>query len=162
MKALLEEDVKSIVFNRPSARNQPERLCSSNICAVAINRFTIRLDNRWVKTCMGFNCGKKKETEKLIDIVGKVIINSVKTDREITNINNKTFLEVIEAPFAVGLALHVHKLARSKELINMLSNTHLSISYDQLLKIEALLNNAVFKKLESCNGVYVPSGIQHK
>lgn len=34
-------------------------------------------------------------------------------------------------------------------------------SYDKLLKIESFLNNAVAKKMKSCNGVYVPSGIQN-
>ena len=40
MKTLLEENVKNIAFNRPSARNQPERLVGlSNIYAAAINSF---------------------------------------------------------------------------------------------------------------------------
>ena len=112
------------------------------------------------KHVLDFNCGKKEEIENSIDIFGQVIIKSVKTERQITQINNKTFHQVIETPFTVGLSLHLHKLTRSKELINILSNFHLSISYDKLLRIETL-SNVVVKKMESCNVVYVSLDIQH-
>ena len=112
------------------------------------------------KHVLDFNCGKKEEIENSIDICGQVIIKSVKTERQITQINNKTFRQVIETPFTVGLSLHLHKLTRSKELINILSNFHLSISYDKLLRIETL-SNVVVKKMESCNVVYVSLDIQH-
>ena len=102
------------------------------------------------KHVLDFNCGKKEEIENSIDIFGQVIINSVKTERQITQISNKTFRQVIEMPFTVGLSLHLHKLTRSKELINILSNFHLSISYDKLLRIETL-SDVVVKKMESCN-----------
>ena len=38
-KTLLEENVQNVVFTRPPARNQPERVCSSNICGTAIDSF---------------------------------------------------------------------------------------------------------------------------
>ena len=47
------------------------------------------------------------------------------------------------------------------QVIINLSNFHLSISYDKLLKIETLLSNAVVKKMEDCNVIYLPLGIQH-
>ena len=73
------------------------------------------------------------------------MIISVKTETQITNISNKIFCQVIETLLTVRLFLHAHKLAGSKELISMLSNFHLSISYDKLLKIETLSNAAVKK-----------------
>ena len=89
-----------------------------------------------------------------------MIINCVKTETQFTNVTNETFQQVIEMPFAVELSVHVHKLARNKELISMLSNLHLLISYDKLLKTETL-SNAVVKRMESCNGVYIFPDIQH-
>lgn len=89
-----------------------------------------------------------------------MIIISVKTETQITNISNKIFCQVIETLVTVRLFLHVRKLAGSKELINMLSNFHLSMSYDKLLKIETL-SNAVVKKMESSNVTYISPGIQH-
>lgn len=156
LKILLSENVKNIVFNQFSARDQLERLCSSNIGAVTINSFDNSSDDfktifqasksirakilkqqkqlfevtfqectipqelqpllhRMItgpKHALDFNSGKKKEIEKSIDTVGQVSINSSKTERQITNINNKTFRQVIETTFT-GVAFRVHMLTRS-------------------------------------------------
>ena len=156
LNILLSENVKNIVFNQFSARDQLERLRSSNIGAVTINSFDNSSDDfktifqasksirakilkqqkqlfevtfqectipqelqsllhRMItgpKHALDFNSGKKEEIKKSIDTVGQVSINSSKTERQITNINNKTFRHVIETTFT-GVAFRVHMLTRS-------------------------------------------------
>ena len=45
LKQLVEENVLEIVFSRPPARNQSERICSSNVCGEAVNTYTNSSDD---------------------------------------------------------------------------------------------------------------------
>lgn len=100
---------------------------------------------------------KKAEVEKSVNVLSEIVMNSVKTNRQVNT--QGTFRQIVETPFTVGLGMHVHKTTRSKTLVDMLSSFNLSISYDKILQFETLLANAVVKETESHNGVFVPPNV---
>ena len=69
------------------------------------------------------------------------------------------FREVVEAPFSVGVGLHVHKETRNKRVINFLSDLGLSIC-KRVLKIENSLTNTIVEKTTTNGGVFVPSNLE--
>ena len=205
LKTLLEENVRSIVFSRPPARNQPEKVCSSDVRRLTIESFNNTSDDfnmifqtaklirgkilrqdkwifegnftgfvipqelqsllHWIITgpqdALDINSSRKKNVETSVDIVSQIIMNCMKSKRQINHDTNENYRQLIETPFTVDMSLHVHKVTRSRALIDMLSNFHLSISYEKVLKIETLLANAVITKMGDNNGVYVPPNIEH-
>ena len=54
----------------------------------------------------------------------------------------------------------IYKHTRSKHIINLLSDINLTINYDKILKIETNIAEAIVKKMEDSDGVYVPTSIQ--
>ena len=62
--------------------------------------------------------------------------------------------------FSVGLGLMIYKHTRSKHIINLLSDMNLTINYDKTLRIETNIAEAIVKKTEDSDGVYVPPSVQ--
>ena len=119
---------------------------------------TAPLDNNWTKKCVRY---KLQKIDKSVNIVGEIIMNSVKTTRQVTHNTKRNFHQTVETPFIVGLGLHIHKTTRSKILIDILSDFNLSISHDKVVLkiIKTMLSNAVVKEIENNGGVYVPPNI---
>ena len=93
-----------------------------------------------------------------------MIYQATKSDSQLrykpTSDSNKTFYNTKETPFSVGLGLLIHKKTRSKDIVNILANLNLSIDYENVLRIETDIANAVVQKALKSNGVYVPPSIQ--
>ena len=74
---------------------------------------------------------KKDEIDRSVNMVAEIIMNLIKTDRQVNYQSRKgddgQYCNVNETPFTVGLGLHVHKTTRSKKLVNFLSNINLSL-----------------------------------
>ena len=114
---------------------------------------------------IGIDTGQRKGMiDQNVENISQIILQSVKSNRKLNyaqrSTNTKSYCTK-ETPFAVGLGLLIHKKTRSKNLVNILSDFNLSINYDKVLSIETALANAVIKKMEDNNGVYVPPTIQH-
>ena len=81
-----------------------------------------------------------------------MIYHATKSDSQLrykpTSDSNKTFYNIKETQFSVGLGLLIHKKTRSKDIVNI------------LLKIETDIVNAVVQSALKNNGVYVPPFIQ--
>ena len=54
----------------------------------------------------------------------------------------------------------IYKRTRSTHIINLISDMNLTINYDKILKIETNITEAIVKKMEDSDGVYVPPSIQ--
>ena len=62
--------------------------------------------------------------------------------------------------FSVGLSLMIYKHSRSKHIINLLSDMNLTINYNKTWKIGRNIAEAIVKKMEDSDGVYVSPSIQ--
>jgi len=102
--------------------------------------------------------------DQTVENIAQIVCQSVKTDRQVryhgTGDNSKNYHSRKETPFSVGLGLLVHKNTRSKDLVNILSDLHLTVDYSKVLRIETDIANAVVKRMSETNGVYVPHLIQ--
>ena len=65
----------------------------------------------------------------------------------------------LKRPQQVGLGLLIHKKTRNKKLVNILADLNLSIDYDNIIRILTDIADAVCKRMEENNGVYVPPQI---
>ena len=63
--------------------------------------------------------------------------------------------------FSVGLSLMIYKHSRSKHIINLLSDMNLTINYNKTLKIGTNIAEAIVKRMEDSDGVYVSPSIQN-
>ena len=96
--------------------------------------------------------------------ITKLIYQATKSDSQLrykpTSDSNKTFYKTKETPFSVDLGLLIHKKTRSKDIVNILANLNLSTDYENVLRIETDIANAVVQKALKSNGVYIPPSIQ--
>ena len=205
LKQLLTEHVPNIVFSRPPARNESERVCSSSSQGKAIETYrnnpddyniifeaakivreevlkhqdwkftgdfegfhlprTLRSLLQWIVFGPNENIDnspkKKHSVSKSLHNISQIIVKSTKTKRQMDYIPTSEvgFRDSVETPFAVGLALHVHKETRSKKMIDCLSDLDLGITYDKLMKIENEVGNAVMKQISENDGVFLPPTI---
>ena len=211
LKQLLQENIPGLVFIRPLARNESERICSSKATSSAVEKtyknswdsfknifetakmvrsHILKKKNKkkwhfegsfdgfeipqslvlllqWIIIGPKFefqNTAKKSQNiTQSVNILGEIIMNLVKTNRQINYKSAKghegQFFNFNETPFTVGLGLHVHKMTRRKDLVEILSNVNLSIPYEKLVKIETSLANSVIKEKEMHSNVYISSNI---
>ena len=91
-----------------------------------------------------------------------IVMKATKSKRQVNykSSTDTNFREVVEAPFSVGVGLHVHKETRNKIVINFLSDLGLSISYKRVVKIENGLTNTIVEKTTTNGGVFVPSNLE--
>ena len=84
--------------------------------------------------------GRKQTIGSAIRNTTQTILSSMKTPRQVNyhpkQDSNRTFLDGVETPFSVGLALYVHKETRNRKIIDCLSELNLTIDYKKVLKIE--------------------------
>ena len=114
------------------------------------------------------SCLASQNTELQLDTavnnVTQIICQNVKSDRQINyksqSTQNVGFHDRTETPFSVGPGLMIYKHTRSKHIINLLTDTNLTISYDKSLQIKTNTAEAIVKKMEDSGGVYVPPSIQ--
>ena len=107
-------------------------------------------------------CPQKKESiDIVIHNIGQIILKAIKTRRQVNyNPLTASFRNLVETPFSVGLALHIHQQTRSKKIIDFLSGLGLSTTYDRIIQIETQIANAVAEKAEQNHGVYVRPNIE--
>ena len=67
--------------------------------------------------------------------------------------SNGAFRQHFESPLNVGLALDVHKITRSKTLVEKLPGLDLAVSYEKVMEIETGIANAVLEKMDSLGGL---------
>ena len=95
-----------------------------------------------------------------VSIICQLIQKAMKTKRQVdyqaTSTFTKGVYQTTETPLSVGLGLHVYTKTRSKELVDMLSELHLSIPYKKVLSIKNDLVANAKQKIRSNSGVYVP------
>ena len=107
--------------------------------------------------------GASKQLKGQYEIL-HIIVSSMKTPRHVNyhpkQESNGTFLDGVETPFSVGLALQVHKETHNRKIIDCLSELNLTIDNKKVLKTDIV--NAVYGKHEQNNGVYVPPDIVHQ
>ena len=96
--------------------------------------------------------------------ISQIIDSAIKTNRQINYVNQSfatgPFRNKRETPFTVGIGLSVYKKTRSKEMIDFLSHSNLSINYTCLLRIQANLANAVVERIVENDGIYVPPQLE--
>ena len=102
---------------------------------------------------------------KVVNNITQIICQNVKSDRQINyksqSTQNVRFHDRTETSFSVELGLMFYKHTRSKH-INLLLDMNLTIDYDKNLKIETNIADAIVKKMEDIDGVYLPPSIQKK
>ena len=107
---------------------------------------------------------RKQYIDQTANNITQLIYPATKSDSQLrykpTSDSNKTFHKTKETPFSVDLGLLIHKKTRSKDIVNILANLNLSIDYENDLRIETDIANAVVQKALKSNGVYVPPSIQ--
>ena len=94
---------------------------------------------------------------KTVHIVSQVILQNVKTDKQVTHkpISDAGFVSRIETPISIGLSLSVHNKVHSKRLVNFLSDLNLGTSYSNVLNIEKRIESVV-DRMKPTGGYYIP------
>ena len=96
-------------------------------------------------------------------MLSEIIMGIVKTDRQVkhkfSSGDTSRFQNQNKTPFTVGLGLHLHKITRSKELVDTFNDLLLSIPYNKALKIEKAIANSVVKEKRENNNVYIPPNV---
>lgn len=64
---------------------------------------------------------------------------------------------VHENPHVLGVGIKIHSSTRSKHLVQFLHANSVSVDYGRLLRVETQLAEAVIRKMEETNGVYLPA-----
>ena len=98
---------------------------------------------------------------KCINILVQMIVQNFKTDRQ-ANYGSLNPYSQIETPLSIGTGLFVHKNTRSAKMLDFLYDINLSISSDKMYCINQDIANAIRKKAEACDGLYIPSSIDAK
>lgn len=105
-------------------------------------------------------CTKKIEIEKSVNTISQIIINATKTNKQVQHKPlTGTFRQHNETPFSVGLGLHIHKTTRSKSLINLFADLHLSVSYNRVLNLEKNLAYNVIEVIDKNGGVHIQPNV---
>ena len=66
-----------------------------------------------------------------------------------------------ENPHVIAVGLKVHTYTRSKHLVNYLHANNVSVEYTHILRIETQLAEAVLRRMNLTQGVYVPPGLKN-
>ena len=69
---------------------------------------------------------------KMVDVLSQVILQNVKTDRQIKlkPMTDTGFRQRAETPVSIGLPVSLHSRVRDNSLVNLISDMHLGSSYD--------------------------------
>ena len=109
------------------------------------------------------NKSRESSIEKNVSIVAQMIIQLFKTRRQVNcqavEESNRGMYQNIETPLSVGLGLYIHQRTRSKELLDMFSETNLSISSKKVACIKRDIETAVREKVHDSDGIFIPSTI---
>ena len=65
-----------------------------------------------------------------------------------------------ENPHVLAVGLKVHTYTRSKHLLNYLHANNVSVEYTRILRIETQLAEAVLRRMNLTQSVYVPPGLK--
>ena len=104
--------------------------------------------------------GRKKSVDKDISVISQLILQAVKTRRQVDykqqGQSNNEYYVTRETPLSVGLGLHMYTKTRSKEIVNVLSNLGLSIPYKKVCSIKDDIVADTKAKIAQNGGVYIP------
>lgn len=91
--------------------------------------------------------------------LAQCLMHNFVNDRKMKNKDYSKFSLTKEFPFQMEMGLTIHKLTRSKKLVNILHERGISVPYIKVLEAENDIAKYVLKKMEDNNGVYIPSDI---
>ena len=85
-------------------------------------------------------------------------MKATKTRKQV--IEREHFIDMVQTPLIVGLALHLHKETRSERPINCVYGIGLTISYEKVMEIENGFGNTGLENIESNGGTFIPSTLE--
>lgn len=91
--------------------------------------------------------------------ISQHIVTTFKSDRQIhyvSPIEDDKFKPSGETAFSLGVSLLLHQQTRKKSLVDIASRLGIGERYSRVLRHEAQLANAVTKRLNELNGLYIP------
>ena len=91
--------------------------------------------------------------------ISQHIVSAFKSDRQVNYVSPKVddkFKPTSETAFSLGVSLLLHQQTRKKSLVDIASRLGIGERYSRVLRLEAQLAHAVIKRLNECNGLYIP------
>ena len=76
---------------------------------------------------------------------------------QVSNRKAQTIRCTHEMPQQVAISLSVHKVTRSKKIINVLHDFGVSIEYNRLLRIESQIADAIPSRLRTNYNIFIPA-----
>lgn len=105
----------------------------------------------------------KNEVEKRSLNLSQILMYESLSKRQSRNESSSSLRHSREFPLQVANGLIVHNLARSQVLVDIFHKIGCSIDYFSVMKIETQIANAVIRKMDENDGVFIPENIiRHK
>lgn len=102
---------------------------------------------------------KQAVLQKSASNISQHIVSAFKSDRQIKYVSpiaDDKFKLSSETAFSLGVSLLLHQQTRKKSLVDIASRLGIGERYSRVLRLEAQLAHAVTKRLNECNGLYIP------
>ena len=102
---------------------------------------------------------KQTVLHKSASNISQHIISAFKSNRQVNYVSPKVddkFKPTNETAFPLGVSLLLHLQTRKKSLVDIASRLCIGQRYSRVLRLEAQLDHAVIKRLNECNGLYIP------
>ena len=102
---------------------------------------------------------KQAVLQKSASNIEQDIVSTFKSDRQmkyVSPIAEDKFKPSSETAFSLGVSLLLHKQTRKKSLVDIASRLGIGEGYSRVLRLEAQIAHAVTKRLNECNGLYIP------
>ena len=105
------------------------------------------------------NATRESQTEKSSRNLAQYLISSFRSRRQVTyeSKKNSNFQKRKKTPLSVGLALTSYQANRSRSDVEMLSNMHLAVNYEDVQRTTTQMAVAVMKDMkEKAEGLCIP------
>ena len=106
---------------------------------------------------------QRNEIEKSVNILSELVMKMIKSNHQLQynthRTNDRAYNQMSEIPLTVGLGLHLHKSTRRKDLVELISDLGLYVSYDKIISIENSIASSDTQRIKENNKVYISSNI---
>lgn len=104
---------------------------------------------------------KRKDVESRALNMAQILMYQSLSNRQSRNKTSSAVRHSREFPLQVANGIMVHNLTRSQILVDLFHKNGCSINYFSVMKIETQIANAVIRKMDENNGVFLPENINN-
>lgn len=101
---------------------------------------------------------RDNEFHQTVDVLCQIILQNVKTDRQVKYKpkSDTGFVKRAQTPVSIGLPLAVHQKVRNKSLVNFIADLYLGSSYESLLNLQERVACGVVERMKETGGYVLP------